>query len=412
MRDNQVLIIGGGVAGLSAAVELSRRGIQVQVADRADFMGGQAIRYACKATEQCVKCGACMVDDKLALAVAHPRINLTTGAQIRDISKTHRFSALIDRKPQYIDPDLCTACGLCRRECPAEGALVRGYSRHHLPFFALNEENCLYVKDGSCTACRDVCPEKAIALDQKPLTLETSADAVILATGFTPFDPTPKPYGYGIFRNVVTTLELERMLKRFGRVQRPSDGKEAQRIAFIQCVGSRDAKSGHLWCSKICCGVSLRMAALIKARQTDAEICFFYIDVQSFGKDFEGYYSDMQDRVHMIRSLPGDIYSSREGDLKVIFADSYARQGREALFDLVVLAVGMTPANGDWEPLKRLGLIPGDGGFLQTRSGDTAFEQGVFVAGSAGGPMSIADSITDAGRAAWNVLRYLRTWKE
>jgi heterodisulfide reductase subunit A len=411
MAGKQVLIIGGGVAGLSAAVEVAQFGADVQIVDKADFMGGHAIQYTCKATDRCVKCGACMVEDKLLRAVTHPNISLITGGRIREISKNGRFTAVIDRKPAYIDPDKCTDCGLCFNKCPVDGAFEDGFSSQHHPFFTINEDNCLYVKDGSCTICQDACPENAIDLEKKPETIESHPDAVVMATGFTPFDPVSKPYGYGTFQNVVTTLELERMLRRSGRVKRPSDDKDAQRIAFIQCVGSRDSKLGHLWCSKVCCGSALRMAGLIKSRQADVDLTFFYIDVQSFGKDFDRFYPLIQDDVRIIRSIPGDIYPDENDRLKIIYADSKTHQSTEEGFDLVVLSVGMTPCDGIKETADRINVPLADTGFIKgsTEPGDLVpSDGGVFIAGSAKGPMHIAESITDAGKAAWDVLNYLQ----
>ena len=408
MIDKQVLIIGGGVAGLSAAVELAHFGIHVQIVDEADFMGGHAIQYTCKATDRCVKCGACMAEDKLSQAVAHPNIHLTAGSRIREISKNGRFRVIIDRKPRFIDPAKCTGCGHCFTKCPAEGAITAGFSSHHHPFFALDEDKCLYVKDGSCTACRDVCPENAIDLDQKSGTIESNPNAVIVATGFTPFNPTSKPYGYGTFQNVVTSLELERMLRRAGRAKRPSDGIDAQRIAFIQCVGSRDARSGHLWCSKVCCGSALRMAGLIKSRQPDVDITFFYIDVQTFGKDFDRFYHHIQNDVRMIRSIPGEIYPGEKDRLKVIYADSKTHQSRDKTFDLIVLSIGMTPCEGIKAQADRLDLTVADTGFIKPTPFDPSPSgDGVFIAGTAKGPMSIAESIADAGKTAWHAIRYL-----
>jgi heterodisulfide reductase subunit A len=406
MAGKQVLIIGGGVAGLSAAIELAQLDVDVQVVDPADFMGGHAIRYTCKATDQCVKCGACMVEDKLAQAVAHPRIHLATGSRVHNLSKNGRLRATITQKPRYIDPDKCTGCGFCLNECPADGAISEGFSSHHHPFFTINEDHCRYVKDGSCTICRDRCPESAIDLDRSSQSIESHPDAIVVATGFTPFDPTSKPYGYGTFKNVVTNLELEQMLRHSGQVKRPSDGKEANRIAFVQCVGSRDAKLGHLWCSKVCCGSALRMARVIKSRQAEAEITFFYIDVQTFGKDFDQFYRVVQDDVQLVRSIPGDVYPSEGDQLKMIFADSHTHESREEIFDLIVLSVGMTPCSGIQKETELLNLSLADSGFINNPDPATS-SAGVFVAGAAKGPMSISESITDAGKAAWEVLNYL-----
>jgi len=410
MTDKTVVVIGGGVAGLSAALELARFNIQVDVVEKADFAGGHAIRYACKATDQCVKCGACVVEEKLEQALADARIRILTGCRIENISNNGRFGFELTRKARYIDPEKCTACGACWQECPQPGALVRGVSGSHVPFYALNEKSCLYVADQSCTRCQEACPEKAIALDARAAELTVEADAVILATGFETFDPRSKPYGYGRYPNVVTNLELDEIVRRQGGALKPSDGRPAQRIGFIQCVGSRDAKVNHLWCSRICCGTSLRMARLIRSRAPETEVTFFYVDVQTFGRDFEPFYSQVTEEVRMIRAIPGDILQMQDGQLKVTVVNSQTHETVEELFDLIVLAVGLQPCQQNQELIGRMNLKTDVGGFVVPQAGaaGAATPAGVFAAGTVTGPMGIAESVASAGQAAWHTLRYLQ----
>lgn len=409
MADKKVIVIGGGVAGLSAAVVLANLNISVELVEKSDFLGGHAIGFSCKATRNtCVKCGACMVEEKLQHAVSHSNIKVLTGSRVKAISKNNRFMVKTGRKPQYIDPRKCTTCGICFDQCPAEGAILRGYSQNNFPFFAVNEENCLYIKDKSCSICRDECPENAINLDINGSEYLSKADAVLFCTGFKPFDPSGKPYGYGNFKNVVTSLELERMLRRIGRAKRPSDNLEAKQIGFIQCVGSRDARLNHLWCSKVCCGSALRMARLIKERQPETDITFFYIDVQTFGKDFEQFYQDVQKDVRLMRTIPGDIFEVDNQRLKVTFADNNTHETLDAVFDLVVLSIGITPCTDAEDLARLLHLERGDSGFIAMNGLKTAtFGNGVFAAGTVQGPMSIPETIASAGKAAWEIFKYL-----
>ena len=253
----EVLIIGGGVAGLSAALGLSRVGIRSVLVEKQVCLGGYAAQYACKATSACVKCGACMVMEKISRTVEDPNIDVLTGSRIDQISRTEGFETVITQETSD------------------------GRTRHQ--------------------------------------TRETGA--VILACGFKPFDPENKPYGYKRFANVVTNLDLERMLREKSVPLRPSDGAAPARMAFVQCVGSRDARLGHLWCSKICCASALRMARLIKMRRPATEITFFYIDVQTFGQEFQRFYDDVREEVHMIRAIPGDVYRTPEDRLTVVYYD-------------------------------------------------------------------------------------------
>jgi heterodisulfide reductase subunit A len=242
---------------------------------------------------------------------------------------------------------------------------------------------------------------QASAEKQEDLTRE--ADAVILATGFKPFDPQSKPYGYGRFPNVVTNLELERILRQRSIPVRPSDRATPERIAFVQCVGSRDEHLGHLWCSKVCCASALRAARLIKMRRPEIDITFFYIDVQTFGKDFQTFYDGARDEVTMVRALPGDVFVAAADRLRMAYFDPKGRQSREELFDLVVLSVGITPAVDNRALARLFQVTLEQSGFLPGFPGP-----GVFSAGTARGPMSIAESIVSAGQAALQAAEYLR----
>ncbi|MGA7145192.1 MAG: FAD-dependent oxidoreductase [Desulfobacterales bacterium] len=410
MADKNVLIIGGGVAGLSAAVELAVLGIHVELVEKSDFLGGHAIGYACKAIDNtCVKCGACMVEEKLQSAVSHPNIKVLRGCQIQDISKNHRFSASIRQEPLVIDRKKCTNCGLCLDRCPVDRAILQGFSKNNHPFYAVNKERCLYFKDHSCTICKDECPETAIDLDKSASEHTIEADAVLIATGFQPFNPKNKPYGYGRFKNVVTALELENMLKRSGGAKKPSDDKPPQKVAFIQCVGSRDAKLNHLWCSKVCCGSALRMARLVRERQPETEVTFFYIDVQTFGKDFEPFYREVREDIRMIRAIPADIYETEDQRLKVNFVNHPLHETREDIFDLAILSVGITPGE-DIGTLSRIFEVdPDEFGFLKGEHKKMPVSRnGVFTAGTVQGPMSIPEAIATAGSAVWGIIQYLK----
>ena len=409
MTEKNVLIIGGGVAGLSAAVELADLGIHVELIEKSNFLGGHAIGYACKAINNtCVKCGACMVEEKLQSAVSHPNIKILTGSQVQNISKNHRFTASIQQDPLYIDSQKCTNCGLCLDRCPADGAVFQGFSKNNIPFYAISKKKCLYFKDQSCTTCKDECPETAIDLGREASEHFVKADAVLVAIGFKPFNPEDKPYGYGFFKNVVTGLDLERMIKRTGCVKKPSDTKTPGQIAFIQCVGSRDSKLNHLWCSKVCCGSALRMSRLIRERHPETEITFFYMDVQTFGKDFEKFYKDVQKEVQMIRAIPGDIYETDCQCLKVNYVDNHTHKTLEGVFDLVVLSIGITPCQDIQTISGLLGMEPDDTGFVKNDDKKTsASVNGVFTVGTVQGPMSIPDTIASAGSAAWKIAKYL-----
>jgi len=401
--------MGGGIAGLSSALELSKTGyIDVEILEKSSFLGGHAIQFACKATDRCVNCGACKVEENLKQTVENPNIHIYRQSRIRKITKSEKFSLSITVKPEYIDSKMCTGCGVCLDTCPSEGSVIRGFSKNNIPLYTICEDRCLYFKDKACAKCQELCPEGAINLDSSESCHTSEVDAIIAATGFQPYNPVSKPYGYGLFDNVITNLELERILRKNNTAARPSDGKAPRNIAFIQCVGSRDAGLNHSWCSKVCCASALRMANLIKIRQPDTEITFFYIDVQTFGKNFQVFYDEIQKNIRQIRTIPADIYPTKDGRLQLTYFDSAESQSVDENFDLVVLSIGLIPGqdNPDLAGLFNLEIF--ETGFLSSAAkGTPGVCDGIFTAGTVQGPMSIPETIANATGVSWKVIRYL-----
>jgi heterodisulfide reductase subunit A len=343
-KEKRVLVVGGGVAGLSAAHALARGPVTVDLVEKAPALGGHAIQYACKATDACVKCGACLAESARNAAESNPNIRKWLETTIASASAASPFRVTLSG---------------------ADGEALAGAS-------------------------------------------ELAADAVIVATGFSPFAPTEKPYGWGRFPNVITNLELEQRLRKHGAALRPSDGEPAEKLAFIQCVGSRDASLGHLWCSKVCCGSALRMARLIQSRRPDTEVHFFYIDVQTFGKDFQTFYDDVRAAVRMVRIIPADVIPLEADRLQISYFDPDQGQGIDEAVDLLVLSIGMLPGQDTGRLSEWFGLARDDNGFLDTvATGKGSHPEGVFPAGAATGPMSIAESIASGQQAAWQALNYL-----
>jgi len=331
-----------------------------------------------------------------------------TGSQVQGIRKGDKFFVDVLRKPQYINPETCIACGDCKDICPIDGAIVHGTSKNQIPFYAINKEKCLFLQDRSCDKCRVTCPEKAIALEERESRISLESDAIVVASGFEPFDPEDKPYGYKRFANVITNLDLERMLRQEGSVKRPSDGHEPKSIAFIQCVGSRDAKLNHLWCSRVCCASALRMASLVKSRQIGIKITIFYIDIQTFGKDFQDFYDRVKQDIRMIRTIPGDIFKVENDCLRVSYFDGKMEQSNEEAFDLVVLSVGIQPGRDNRSLAKTLDIDLDNSGFFRPSESCRADAQkGIFTAGTANGPMSIPETINHAVGTAFKVVKYL-----
>ena len=409
MASKQVVIIGGGIAGVTAASTLASSDITVTLVEKEPFLGGHALQYACKAAESCVKCGACLAEEKLKLFFENDRINKLLSSKVTAVKPSDRYTLTIETDPTHVDPAKCNGCLECLKTCPEDGALLQCYTQHTRPPLAVQRTLCLNYKGQQCRICQDACPENAIDFKQDTSTTTIDAHAVIIAAGFKPYDPEDKPYGYGYLPNVITNLELERMLRLNNRALRPSDRAPARRIAFIQCVGSRDAKLNHLWCSKVCCGSSLRMARLIKSRDPQTEIVWFYIDVQTFGKDFQTYYRDSQKQIEMVRIIPGDIMPAENDQLQISYYDTTSVKGVDALFDLAVLSIGMLPFEGASEISDLFGIERLPTGFF-TPAGDqtSSLPDGLFPAGTTLGPMSIPETISNSQHTAWQVVQYLK----
>jgi heterodisulfide reductase subunit A len=408
----RILVLGGGIAGLTAAWELAQLNFEIELAEQSSFLGGHAIQFCCKAAEACQKCGACSVEKRLLEVIQEPRIKVRLRSQLSGVDHNGAFSYVLSRRPLYIDPKRCTDCGICFKKCPAPGAILRGFSKNDVPLYAVEESCCLYFKDGSCRLCEAVCPEKAIDLDRRAEALEGVADAIIVATGFHAFDPVARPrYGYGINKNVITALDLERMLRERGEVLRPSDNRAPEKIAFIQCVGSRDHRLGHGFCSQVCCAYAIRMAEAISHRFPGMEATVFYMDIQNCGKDFARFYERAKDHIRFVRHMPGDIFQGDEDRLIVCYGDEKTGRASRESFDLVVLSVGIMPGLSNPALAETLNLAVDPHGFLASSDpldNSTTGRKGIFLAGTVQGPKDIADSIAQAGQAAQRAARYLR----
>ena len=410
-RSKKVLVIGGGIAGLTAAWELARLNLDVELVERSSFLGGHAIQFCCKAADECQKCGACSVEKRLLEVSQEPRIKVCLRSELEGMNRNGRFSYSLFRRSLHIDPNRCTNCGLCFEKCPAPGAILRGYSKNNVPLYAINEDKCLYFRDKSCRLCQDLCPEKAIDLDEEARHVSEEADAIVVASGFQAFDPVARPrYGYGINKNLITALDLERMLREQGDVLRPSDQKVPKKIAFVQCVGSRDHKLNHGFCSQVCCGYAMRMAEAIRHRRPEIKVTIFYMDIQNCGKDFSEFYERCKDSMRFVRFMPGDIFQGERDELILCRGDEKDGHIVREAFDLVVLSVGIMPglSNTALADMLRLNLDEhGFFSFADALDSTSTSQPGIFLAGTAQGPKDIADSMAQAGRAAQRVAQYL-----
>ena len=389
-KNKKVMVVGGGIAGLTAAWELSRFNIDVELIEKAPFLGGYAIQYCCKATDECRQCGACTVEAMLKNVVNEPKIKVHLATEVEKINNSGRFS--VDLKKSSCKPDSAT-----------EG-VIRGYSKNNSPLHVI-------VDKEKCEENPDAVPEGAVELDTMGFSGKLDVDAVILASGFQPFDAEQKgTYGYKKFPNVVTGMDLERIIRENATVVRPSDGKTAQKIAFIQCVGSRDERLGNLWCSQVCCPYALRMAERIKHKNADAEISVFYMDIQNVGKDYAGFYEKCKADFRFVRNIPVDVFPMENDSLSMRYMNEEDGLCINEEFDLLVLSVGIMPGpdNSDLSGIFDVGLNE-DGFFagIDKLNSTSTLKGGIFLAGTVAGPKDIAASMAHAGQAASEVIKHL-----
>lgn len=369
------MVVGGGIAGLTAAWELARKNIGVELVEKSCFLGGHSIGYTCKATEMCQKCGACSVEKMLKDVVGEPLINVHLRTEVKALDRSDGYKVTLAKSSGEA----------------ADGKILKGFSRHNTPLFVVGEN------------VNEAAPEGAMKIKDMGSECELSVDAVILATGFSPFDASLKStYGYGRWENVITGLEFEHIERENAGIVRPSDGKPPKRVAFIQCVGSRDERLGHLWCSEVCCAYGLRMAGTIRHQDPEAEVSVFYIDIQNVGKEFPVFYAKTKENVRFVRTIPVDIYPVENDCLKLRHMAEDQGTPTFEEFDLVVLSIGIMPGT-DTKLISEIFDVPMTvDGFL-----DDSAANGIFVAGTASGPGTIAASMAKAGKAAFDAVKYL-----
>ena len=416
------LVIGGGIAGLQAALDLADQNFTVAVLEKDATIGGNMIRLS--KVFPTLDCASCITTPKMAAAAHHEKIAIFTDCDLMSLQRqtSGELTASVTRRPRYVDLDKCIGCRQCEYACPVYvpdqeqgGFTLR--KAVHIPFSnaipqiaTLDVENC-----SLCGKCAKVCPTDAIVYNQKPEDFVIQAQTAVVATGFslTPIQQKAE-YGRGQVQNVISSMQMERLLAPHGpyqRVIRPSDGKEPESIAYVQCAGSRDKSLGVSYCSRVCCMYAIKQAMLISGALPLADITIYYMDIRAFGKGYEQFFQNA--KAMGIEFVKGKIarISQAAGQSVALRYEAQEEDGRLATreHDLVVLSLGMVP---QWNPAGICNLPTAGDHFIQCSMPQiqptvTAME-GVFVAGVAAGPKDIVDTIAEAGAAAIEASIYLK----
>jgi heterodisulfide reductase subunit A len=412
---SNAVVIGGGVAGIQAALDLAGHGIHVHLVEREPSIGGHMAQL--DKTFPTNDCSMCILSPKMVDVARHPYITLHTCATVEKIEgDAGNFRVTVKESPRYIDEVSCTGCGDCVEICPVEvynrfdaGVGVRKaiYKPHAqaVPNIVVKDpEHCI-----ECGLCYDVCgPGSILHKDEERITTIDAA-SIVITTGYSVFDARNKSqFGYLTRPDVVTSLELERMINASGptggKVLRLSDGKKPHSILFIQCVGSRDMTIDRPYCSCVCCMQALKNAMLIREKNPDTDVTICYMDIRSYGKGYEEYYERAKSiGVRFLRGMPSDVFQSRDGMI-VQVEDSETSQLLTLRPELVVLSVGIGPSDANGKLAEMLGITCEDTGFIRPLNDalDTSgtIRPGVYVAGTVTAPRDIPDSVASGGSAA------------
>jgi len=415
------VVIGGGITGMQAALDLGEQGYEVLLVEREPSIGGKMI--ALNKVFPTLDCSSCICTPRMAESAHHSNIRILTYSEVRRVEKRGKgFSINLECKPRYVVEEDCIGCSRCEQVCPVDaphefdeklGARRAVYIPHGnaIPQVAVLDANyCTF-----CGKCEKICPTNCIDFAQLPTQEKVEAGTVIVATGLktTPIDAKPE-YGGGKFLNVMDPMAMERVQSSngpYGRVLRPSDGKVPKSIAYVQCAGSRDETLGVPYCSRVCCMYAIKQAILLKHLVQDLDITIYYMDIRAFGKNFEQFYRRAieEEGVKFVKAKVAKIIEQPNKDLLLRVEDmEHGGVRREVRHDIVVLSLGTLPA---WHAAGVIDIAEASDGFFecvaQKISPTRSTMDGVFIAGVATGPKDIPDSIVEAGAAAMEAAMYL-----
>jgi len=426
----KVVVVGGGIAGIQAALDLADMGFEVHLVERTPSIGGRMAQL--DKTFPTNDCSLCILSPKMIMCAGHENVKLHTYSEIESVSgEFPNFTVRIREKARFVNIARCTGCGDCMAKCPVKvpSEFEEGLAERkaiYLPFpqavprkVTIDGEHCRMIKSGKCGICKKVCQAGAIDYEQRDAHIDVVAAALVLAPGFDLMDASALPqFGFGICKDVVTSLQFERILSASGptggHLVRPSDGREPKTLAFIQCVGSRDEKIFR-YCSSVCCMYATKESILAREHVPDIVSTIFFMDMRAVGKGFQEFVlrAERNYGVRYIRSRPAKVQPATGGRGVIVTYETKGLAGEQVSeeFDMLVICPALVPSKSTRRLADMLGLELDDDGFLRTQGVANPVDagvKGVLVCGFASTPMDIPDSVAQASGAAARVAELLR----
>jgi heterodisulfide reductase subunit A len=411
----EVAVIGGGIAGIQAALDIANHGIRVHLIEREPSIGGHMAQL--DKTFPTNDCSMCILSPRMNEVARHPLVTLHTCTEVASIEgEPGSYRVDLVAKPRFVDTEKCNGCGECEIICPVEvynrfdagigvrKAIYRPHSQAVPDLVIKDADHCI-----ECGLCYDVCDLDAIRKEEAERKFQVEVASIVIATGYSVFDAREKAgLGYLVVPDVITSLELERMTNAGGptggRLLRLSTGKVPESVVFIQCVGSRDTSIDRPWCSCVCCMAAIKNAILLKEKYPEMEVTICHNDIRAYGKGYEEYFTRAERMgVRFLKGLPGEVRSDGRG-ATIQVENTETREVEVLRPGLVVLSVGIGPGEGTCDVAGILGLSLEKSGFvrpLDDKLGPFLTERcGIYLAGTATAPRDIPDSVAMGGAAA------------
>ncbi len=423
MKDNAVLVIGGGIAGIQAALDLANRGVKVYLVEKSPSIGGRMAQL--DKTFPTMDCSICILAPKMIECLRHPNIELLAYSEVREVmGSAGNFVVKVVRKPRFIDAGKCTGCGECMEKCPVRvvsefdmrmgkrKAIFMAFPQAVPRVAVIDKDNCLFFQKGICKICEKLCQAHAVNFDQKAEEITLNVSSLVLATGLESWNPASiSEYGYGRHENVLLSLEFERLINAsgptHGELMRPSDSKKPRTIVFIQCVGSRSERDGFPYCSSVCCMYATKEAILVREHNSECTVHILYMDLRVFGKRFQEFVTRAKEEwgVDYVNGRVAVVMEDPVTQNLLVRYENVAEGKIEELWaDLVVLCPALIPREDNRVLAKILGIELDQDGFLKTKDPllmpvETNVD-GIFVCGCCQSPKDISESVTQASAAA------------